>query len=83
MDSQVRKDLPVDIDVVCFESMDKQAVGQAVHFGGRFDPDDPKAPEIPLAGSAVSVGILQCSFDSLLGCTVVVAARTIVSLCEF
>ena len=83
MDSQIRKDLPVDIDVVCFKSVNKPAVGQTVRFGGRLDPDDPEASEVPLAGPAVSVGILQRSFDSFLGRAVVAVARSIVSFREF
>ena len=79
MDSEVRQDLPVDIDVVCFESMNKQAVSQAVRFGSRFDPDDPETPEIPFSDSAVSVGILKGSFNSFFGSTVVAVARPIES----
>jgi hypothetical protein len=74
MNSKIGQNFSVQLDIQLMQSLDEAAVGKAIFFACGFDPDDPKTPEISLFGSPIPVRILERTFNSLLGCPVVVTS---------
>src|SRR3990172_8313099 len=66
VDSQIREDLPVDLDAGFLQPEDELAVREPVLARGGVHPGDPERPELPLLRAPIAVGVLQGSDRSLL-----------------
>ena len=53
---------------ICFlQAIDQSAIGQAVGTGLRIDARNPECAELTLSLSAVTISVLPCLGDCLLG----------------
>ena len=78
VDSQLRKNLTVHLNLGKAQALDETVVGDAVHAGGSIDALDPQTTELTLTRTAVAVGVshgVQPLFLSLA-----VQARTLAAV---
>ncbi len=67
MNGKVRQHTTIDLDIKLLETIDQSRIRQAVLSCTRIDALDPKTAEHALLHFAVTVGVLACFGDSLLG----------------
>src|SRR5690606_25171455 len=65
--SQFGQNFTVDFDGRFFQASDQTAVGQTVDTSTSIDTSDPQSTELTLALLAVTIGVLTCLDDRLLG----------------
>jgi hypothetical protein len=79
----LREELPVHFDASLFEATDESAVGHSVGSARRVDADDPKATEVTLASSTVSILVLTGLLHGTNGSAEEVLTATKVALAGF
>jgi hypothetical protein len=79
-DRHIRQDLTVEVDTGLAQAVHQAAVGHAIQTRTGVDTGNPQRTELTLALPAVTVGILTCLGNGLLGNTVNTTAGTVVTL---
>src|SRR5690554_8022995 len=80
---QIGQNLTVDFNGRLFQTSDQTAVGHAILTSTGVDTGDPQSTELTLALLAVTIGVLTCLDDRLLGNPEYTRTRTVVTFGEF
>ena len=83
MHGDICQHFTIHFDACFLETRNKATVRQAVLPGCSIDAHNPQTTELALTLPAISVGVLSCLDDGLLGYLKRAAARAIVAFCSF
>jgi hypothetical protein len=64
-DGEISQHFAIQLNAGLFKPAHEFAVGEIIHPGSRIDPDNPQAPEISLAGTAIAIGIHEGLVDRI------------------
>jgi len=80
VNSDIGKNLAINLDIRFLQAIHKTAVAQAIHACRGIDTGNPQCAELAFFLAAIAVGVLAGLIHSLLGYTINILARTAVTL---
>ena len=80
MHGDVGQNLAIDFDLGLVQAVDQAAVGQFVQTGCSIDTRNPQCTKLTFTLATITIGILTCLGDSLVGSLKQPAAGTVVAL---